>query len=153
MPVNFVGHFEVNIEKGRLALPAPVRDALPGDTEYLWVFCSTMFDCLALATDDGWNGFVEPYRNIRADDRVGMLMQQRLGNARRVRVDRQRRLVIPQSLLEWAGISDRCWVHGCVGRVELWAPDKWQEHEKRLLSTVSLVQAAGGAAPRASSAA
>jgi len=145
VPINFVGHFEVGLEKGRIALPAPIKDALPGETEYLWVFCSTMFDCLSLATDDGWNEFVEPYRNVRPDNRVGMLMQQRLGNARKVKVDKQKRIVVPQPLLDWAGISDRCWVHGCVGRMELWAPDRWEAHEKRSLSTASLAHAVGAA--------
>jgi len=138
MDIVFTGQYEAAVEEGRITLPSAMRAAMPQDTGSLWVFCG-IFPCLFLVTEDTWNKLSEPYQNVPLDDTRGMLVQQRIGTAKRVNIDRMGRMVIPQHLWDWAGISEKCWVRGCLRRVELWAPERLREHEANLLSVPSLL--------------
>ena len=56
-------------------------------------------------------------------------MRTLLSNASDTRLDKQGRIVIPQNLLDLAGIKKDVIVRGVLDKLEFWDPDRLAEYE------------------------
>ncbi len=128
MPLGqFLGQFQHNIdEKGRLAIPAKFRPLLADGL----VITKGVEKCLYVWDLEQWRQMSEKLGSLP-------LMQ---ANARRVtrhffsgatdtELDKLGRVVIPQFLREYAGLSDEVMVVGLRGRIEIWDKDAWNSEE------------------------
>jgi MraZ protein len=106
--------------KGRIFIPAKMRDEF-GAAAYVTL---SMDRCLSVYNEESWQGLVEkvnalPYVRQRK-------MRPLFAHAVRCELDAQGRILLPQSLRDWAGIVRNTTVVGCNNHAEIWDSDSWQ---------------------------
>ena len=125
----FTGTFEHTLDvKGRLALPAKLREAIPyqGDRS-VFVISRGHEGCLYLQTERDWesSGPVQPPNTAAAPSVVRKRDRLFFWFTDRVAVDTQGRILIPGPLKELAGITNNVVIAGVRNRIELWDKARW----------------------------
>lgn len=137
----FTGTYEHTIDtKNRLAIPADIRSqvqrevgATEGDAVFMYV---TLGDdqALSLYTEQG---FEQRARELDSSelDAEELLAYERLlfSLARRVEIDRQGRVRLPENLLKQAGLESEVVLLGVKDHLEVRSRRAWQEHVQRML--------------------
>ncbi|MFA5858305.1 MAG: division/cell wall cluster transcriptional repressor MraZ [Elusimicrobiota bacterium] len=119
-------------EKNRFILPARFN----GDTNKsaFMVLTAGTEQCLFLFNEFAWNNITERLQNMsqigeaehRAFKRVFFSM------AMEIKLDTQRRVLIPNMLLKFAGIKKNIMIIGVGDRIEVWTPEKWQLYRDKI---------------------
>ncbi len=121
----FLGQFQHNLDdKGRLMVPARYRDLLAAGA-----FITQGFDkCLMVMTDAYFKQVYERINNMNlADSTARMLRRLIISNAYPVEVDKVGRILVPQNLREFLGItSGELTVAGQGEYFEVWTPAEWK---------------------------
>ena len=121
----FLGQFQHNLDdKGRLMIPARYRDLLAAGA-----FITQGFDkCLMVMTDAYFKEVYERINNMNmADASARMLRRLILSNAYPVEVDKVGRILVPQNLREFLGVSSgELTVAGQGDYFEVWTPADWK---------------------------
>ena len=118
----FGGEFSVTLDDtGRIALPRRLRDLLDKDV----VLTRGEEKCLSLYTIEYWKDEMEK----KIFDSTNQFSQQdralrRLYGFSPVEIDRQGRILIPQNLRNYAGLTKECIVLGQREYIEIWAEDR-----------------------------
>lgn len=130
----FAGEFAHQLdEKGRLAIPAKFR---PRFKEGAVV---TRWDpeCLALFPAPEWEALnASIAARPRTDPAVVKFQRFLVASAHEADPDSQGRIVLPQHLRDWAGLSDEAIVVGVSRNLEVWQPDRWRAHLSDVESTI-----------------
>lgn len=131
----FLGEYQPNITEGaRIALPKRIRDQIEGKS----VILSRGFErCIFGYDKEDWLREAEKQVNLPISDvAVRTLKRYMFSGAADVEFDTQGRIVIPQSLKEYATIGKEIVVIGAGDHFEIWQSGNWQEHlgliEKKL---------------------
>lgn len=128
----FMGEYHPVIdEKGRVAVPAKLRKAF-GDSDKLVI--THGFDrCIMAFREADWKNFVEqkliPLSQGDAANRKRIRFL--LGGAVDCELDKQSRLIIPQYLQEYAGISKEVTILGVYDRFEIWAEAEYKKYKPK----------------------
>ncbi len=114
-------------EKGRLSLPARLREGLAG-TDF--VLTQGVDPCLWLFSPEEWESLSQ---KLMASTSIfqakSRLVQRRiLAPAQEVEVDKLGRISIPQSLREWAGLSKDCVILGITKYIEIWDAEAYRSY-------------------------
>jgi MraZ protein len=124
-------------EKNRLAIPARFRTELSSG----FYLTKGVDRCLYILTADGWSRLAERIRalpSMHADAR--RLQRHFFSGADHLVPDKLGRIVIPQSLREYAGLTGEIVIAGVHSRIELWAKGAWdaeQAHADEQTSAVA----------------
>ena len=116
------GEFQHNLDaKGRLFIPARLREEL-GDVFYVTL---SMERCLSAYSAESWRVFSDkvnsmPYIKQRK-------MRPLFAYAARCELDAQGRILLPQNLRNYAGLSKNVTVVGCNNHAEFWDSAAWEE--------------------------
>ena len=116
-------------DKNRLTLPAKLRAAFEEGV----VLARGLDGCLDAYPRAEWEKLVE---RIAALDSLGedarRMKRHFFGGASQGELDRQGRLVVPNSLLEYAGLGREVTVAGVHDHLEIWDRASWrrQEHDR-----------------------
>lgn len=116
-------------DKGRLIVPSSLR-AVPGRKLPLstFVLVGGLDGCLWLYAEEDWTHFEERLRKMSMGPKKQREFARAfLVGASKVAVDRQGRISIPSSLMSRAGLGKEAVLHGQVGRIEIWSPEKFQD--------------------------
>lgn len=124
----FLGEYELRIDsKGRLAIPAKLRDAFRGG-----LVVSRGFDkCLNIYTLSEWERVAEELVSLpttRLNPR--RVARFTFSGAFDVEPDRQGRIVMPPTLRQYAEISDEVVLVGVYTHLQVWATDLWAEEKQ-----------------------
>ena len=114
----FLGSFDhVLDEKGRTSLPKDFRPIIASADPP--PFLTAKPDCLAIYLEDEFNRLREAYAelNIAARERLERL---HLGNAQRLKADKQGRILIPPALRRLAHLDREIVFLGVGDRIEIW---------------------------------
>ncbi len=116
-------------DKGRIVIPASIRK-VPGRKQPLseFVLVGGLDGCLWLYAFEDWGHLEERLRALstgRAKQR--QFARAFLVGASKVAVDAQGRITIPPPLMSRAGLGKEAVLHGQVGRIELWSPERFRE--------------------------
>jgi len=122
----FIGEYSHNLdEKGRLAVPKKFRAILSKGA----VVTRGLDSCLFLYTKEEWKKLADklatlPFSqsNTRAFSRL------MLAGAMDVLLDKQGRIILPEYLRSFAGLTKEIVVAGLYNRLELWDQKKWMEY-------------------------
>jgi len=129
----FRGHFEHAIDaKGRTSLPARFRDVLAATGDARLVLTPSPFDpCLHLFPMKAWEEFEAKIAALpQFEPNVIKLRRLYLSAAVECEVDKQGRVLVPNSLRDHATLQkDVLWA-GMGAMVELWACEKWNEAQR-----------------------
>jgi len=107
--------------KGRIFVPAKLRDEL-GEVFFITL---SMDKCLCAYSSEAWQALSDkvnamPYVKQRR-------MRPIFAHAARCELDAQGRVLIPQSLRDFAGFTKNITVVGCNNHAELWDSEAWAE--------------------------
>ncbi len=125
----FVGTYEHSLDdKGRLVLPASLRNQLTGEG-----VISQIDRCLGIWTADGFKDVGDRMLgNIREGQARLDAMRAPASAADSAKPDTQGRIVIPQRLREFAGLSTNVVVIGAFDHIEIWDAERWRTSRPEL---------------------
>jgi len=115
------GEYQHNLDaKGRLFIPAKLREDL-GDVFFVTI---SMDRCLSAYSGENWETFsakvnAMPYVKQRK-------MRPLFANAAKCELDAQGRVLLPQNLRDYAGLSKNVTVVGANNHAEFWDSETWQ---------------------------
>ncbi|MET0728513.1 MAG: division/cell wall cluster transcriptional repressor MraZ [Acidimicrobiales bacterium] len=126
----FIGTYEHGLDdKGRMVLPAKFRSQL-GETGVV----AKLDGCLGLWTPEDFKDVlvvfedaVEEAETPEARKRAMGAYRRFVGDALEVNPDQQGRIVINQTLRDYAGLGSEIVIKGLVRRAEIWNRDTWFE--------------------------
>lgn len=115
------GEYQHTIDsKGRLFIPARLRDELGG----VFFLTLSMDKCLSAYSAESWQAF---------SDKVNMMpyvkqrkMRPLFAYAAKCELDGQGRILIPQNLRDFAGLTKNVTIVGCNNHAELWCSQNWK---------------------------
>ena len=114
-------------------IPAKFRSKL-GERFYL---TRGMHGCLWIFSDEEWREFQQMMTPESLLDSRGLKLERFfVGSAVECIPDAHGRIFIPQSLREYAGITDEVWIVGLGNKVEIWSSERWKEFNKALTDEV-----------------
>lgn len=121
----FMGEYNHTIDaKGRLIVPSRFREKLGEE----FVVTKGLDDCLFVYPLDEWAHIEEAFRKVpltnkKARDFVRFFF----AGAASCEVDKQGRILLPQSLRTYAGLEKEIVSAGVLNRVEIWDKEKWEQ--------------------------
>jgi len=128
----FRGQYEHTMDaKGRVSLPARFREVLSelastSENAERVVLTRTFQKCLVLYPMEQWMNFEEKVRQLpQFDPRVQQLKRVYIAGAIECSLDSHGRVLVPQSMREFAGFErDLIWI-GQLDTMELWSRSRW----------------------------
>jgi len=131
-----VGQYSSKIgAKRRVAIPVKFRQ----DLGQKFIITRWYEGCLVLTSMANWDKLLNRAtkraelitKNVRETDRF------LLGSAYEIEPDKQGRVVIPQTLVQYAMLTKTTKFVGLGDRVEVWDEKQWEKREKRILENAA----------------
>ena len=131
----FMGEFHHNIDdKARLVVPSKFRVEL-GDT---FIVTRGLEGCLFVYSKEEWGRLVEKLRKLPFTKKDARTFNRFfMSSASTLEFDKQGRINIPSSLINYAGLQKECTIIGVNDRLEIWATDKFNSLIEDNLSAIS----------------
>lgn len=128
--------------KGRLAIPTRYRDRLTESCAGKLVATISLMDrCLSVHPFPDWQRIEDEIKALPAlDPEVRAISHLLIGHATECDLDGHGRILLPQSLRDFASLDKRVHMVGQVRKFELWNEDAWNERRENLLSQVGNLQ-------------
>lgn len=122
----FMGEYNHTIDaKGRLIIPAKFRELL--GTEF--ILTRGLDGCLFIYPVDEWKAFEQKLRALPLTNKNARTFSRFfVAGAAMCELDRQGRVLVPQTLREFAGLEKDVVLTGNLDRIEVWSKDKWSEN-------------------------
>ncbi|MGE4483595.1 MAG: division/cell wall cluster transcriptional repressor MraZ [Oscillospiraceae bacterium] len=105
--------------KGRLFIPAKLREEL-GDIFYVTL---SMEKCLSAYSSESWDKFMEKIKAMPKTKQIKM--RPMFAHAAKCELDGQGRILLPQALRDFAGLTKNVAVVGSGECTEFWDADEW----------------------------
>ncbi|MCD6532311.1 division/cell wall cluster transcriptional repressor MraZ [bacterium] len=126
----FTGRYQHKLDaKGRIALPAKMREAGKGIAYSEFVVTKGLGGCLAVFPTEKFEEFVNNFdpEDLEVEQTLNFY-REFVSWAHFVPVDGQGRINIPAELLEYAGIKKDVLILGIVDWIELWDPERYKQN-------------------------
>ena len=122
----FMGEYNHIIDaKGRLIIPAKFRELLGEE----FVLTKGLDGCLFIYPMDEWEAFEEKLRALPLTNKNARAFSRFfVAGATTCELDKQGRILVPQTLREFAGLEKDVVLTGNLNRVEVWSKEKWSEN-------------------------
>lgn len=129
----FKGWHERTIdEKGRVSIPSKFRDILVGKYNGEAVITCDFDPCLVIYPLKKWDEFEKKVSLLpQFSKAVVDLKRVYISAAQECEIDRQGRIIIPQTLRDYAGLIRDLMVVGQTTTIQIWASEKWAEYLAR----------------------
>ena len=125
----FIGEYKHNLDdKGRLAVPQKFRAKLSEGA----VITRGLDNCLFLYTKEEWEKLASQLAALpisQANTRAFARLM--LAGAMDVSLDKQGRVILPDYLRKYAGVSKKVVVAGLYNRLELWDEEQWEAYKTK----------------------
>ncbi|HEX9502711.1 MAG TPA: division/cell wall cluster transcriptional repressor MraZ [Patescibacteria group bacterium] len=123
----FIGEYTISMDaKGRIAVPAKFRNLLNAAA----VVTRGLDKSLFLYPRSEWEAIAGKLAALplsKANSRAFSRLM--LAGAYDVELDKQGRMMIPEYLRKFAGLSKKVVVAGLYNRIEIWNEDAWNEYK------------------------
>lgn len=121
--IMFIGEYNHNIDtKGRIIIPSRFRDEL-NDT---FIITRGLDKCLFVYPKQEWDKLVNTIKSLPFTKKKNRDFQRFfLSGATECEIDKQGRVNISNSLVNYAKIEKECVVVGVNERLEIWSQDEW----------------------------
>ena len=126
--IGFLGEYEVTLDaKGRFLLPAGFKKQLE-DGANQFVINRGIEACLSLYPMQSWEPiFSEVSKLNDFDPKVRQFRRYFLNGATTVELDAAGRLLLPKSLMEYAGLEKVAVLVSAVNKIEIWDKTKYTQ--------------------------
>ncbi|HCW91380.1 MAG TPA: cell division/cell wall cluster transcriptional repressor MraZ [Marinobacter sp.] len=126
---NFLGSHAINMDaKGRLAIPARVREELADTCEGRIVLTANADEerCLLLYPEPEWEELQPKIQALpNMNKAVRRLQRLLLGQATRLELDSNGRILVPPPLRSYARLEKKLMLIGQGKKFELWSEERW----------------------------
>ena len=121
----FMGEYNHTIDaKGRLIIPSKFRELLGEE----FVLTRGLDGCLYIYPMDEWESFEMKLRSLPLTNKNARTFSRFfVAGATTCELDRQGRILLPQTLREFAGLDKDVVLAGMLNRIEIWSKAKWME--------------------------
>jgi len=116
-------------DKGRIAIPAKFRKTLSDGV----VITRGLDACLYLYPLEEWTKLADKLAKLpinQADSRAFARLM--LAGASHAEIDSQGRVLLPEYLRKYSGISSKAVIIGIYNRAEIWDENRWQEYRGKV---------------------
>lgn len=122
----FMGEYNHSVDtKGRLIIPSRFRDEL-GDE---FVVTKGLDGCLFVFPQNEWQTFEEKLKALPLTNKSARQFARFfVAGATPCELDKQGRILLPQTLREFAGLEKDVVLTGMLNRIEIWSKAKWTEN-------------------------
>lgn len=131
----FMGEFHHSIDdKARLVLPSKFRDEL-GD---IFIITRGLEGCLFVYSKNEWINIVSKLKELpftKKDARA--FLRFFLSGAIECQVDKQGRVALPSSLVNYADLKNKCVVIGVNDRLEIWSEEAFNNYFNQNINNIS----------------
>ncbi|MDB4949234.1 MAG: MraZ protein [Gemmatimonadetes bacterium] len=112
-------------DKGRLSLPSSFRREA---SDRPLVLVNVFPDALTLYPEEAWSEVEKRLRELlRLQPQSRAFVLKTTANAVEVTPDKAGRILVPQRLLDAAGIAGTALLVGAIDRIELWSPERFRD--------------------------
>jgi MraZ protein len=132
----FLGEYQPNLTDGsRLALPKKLREQILGDE----VVLSRGFEkCIFVYDKQDWiNESQKQIDNPITDSKTRDLRRYMFAGATDSKLDSQGRIIVPTTLLSYAGIDKDITVIGAGDHIEIWNTNNWNEYFENVSNSLT----------------
>lgn len=126
----FQGSQSINVDaKGRLAVPSRYREVLSAVCEGRLVVTANPYDrCLNIYPEPQWQEVKSKIEALpNSNKKVRRLQRLVLGNASELEMDSNGRLLLPQTLRDYACLDKKVMLVGLGEKAELWSEQSWND--------------------------
>lgn len=126
----FRGQFTYSIDnKGRISIPAKLRKHIAREANDTFIITRGTTTCIDLYPLDQWQRYEEKFLKLNSFDPaeakfIRMIMQYANDDT----LDSQSRILIPQSLINFAQIEKEVLILGVLQKIEVWNPKIYEEY-------------------------
>ena len=122
----FMGEYNHTIDaKGRLIIPSKFREQLGEE----FVLTKGLDGCLSIYPMNEWEAFEEKLRALPLTNKNARTFSRFfVAGATTCELDKQGRILVPQTLREFAGLEKDVVLTGNLNRIEVWSKEKWSEN-------------------------
>ena len=135
----FRGESTLSVDaKGRMAVPARYRERLSEQCGGRVIITISLLDrCLTVYPFPDWQRIEADLKNLPAlDPKAQAIRHLLIGHANECELDGQGRILIPQTLREFAELGKQVKLVGQGTKFELWDDDAWARRREELLGQV-----------------
>ena len=120
-----IGEYEHSLDvKGRLILPSKIRE----DMGEKFIITKGLDKCLFGFSQTEWANFEEKLKTLPLTNKNARTFSRFfVAGATTCELDRQGRILVPQTLREFAGLEKDVVLTGNLNRIEVWSKEKWNE--------------------------
>lgn len=112
-------------EKGRVIIPSKFRNEL-GETFYIG---KGLDKCLFVYPIETWVEFVGKLRNLSTfNKQERFFLRQFVSGFSECSFDKQGRILVPPTLIEFSGLNNEASIIGVIDRIEIWNKDSWHDY-------------------------
>jgi MraZ protein len=127
-------------EKGRLNIPAKLREQIKTDHESPLILTLGFDQALYLYPMDVWKKIEDQLLTLNSlSPEVRQFQRMILGNSDEVELDSQGRIIISPVLRKEAGLSKNIVIAGMLQRVEIWDKEKYESYHAQSAQTLELL--------------
>ena len=125
----FIGEYEVTLDpKGRFLLPAGIKKQLPESDSHSFIINRGFEKCLSLYPMKSWKPIYSDISNLNQfDPQARQFTRYFLNGATQVEFDSANRILIPKSLMEYAGLERDIVLVSAVNKIEIWDINKYKQ--------------------------
>jgi len=147
-----LGEYEYTVDdRGRLAIPARLREPFLSGL----VLARGLEPCIVVYPTARWNGLADRMTDLPPNSTDARRWQRAIfPSAFQAELDRQGRVLLPQTLRDYAGIEANVVIIGMHSTLEIWSRDAWRteqallnEQAASIAEAVSLPVGQAGLAP------
>lgn len=121
----FLGTYNYTIdEKGRITIPTKLRADLGAE----FIITRGLDGCLAIYPRKAWDIIISKYKDLPNIQNARNFLRFILSSASACNLDKQGRLGISSSLLQFAEIKKECVIIGVDECLEIWSKEKWEAY-------------------------
>lgn len=124
--------------KGRLFIPAKFREELG----YTFVITKGLSHCLSVYPMEEWERF-EQKINALPTKQARSLQLFFIASAQDCELDAQGRVLVPQKLRDYAGLSKNTVIAGMTDHIEIWDENEWNAMDLTPESIAGIMEQAG----------
>lgn len=130
----FMGQYSHTIdEKGRIIIPAKIRNDLGNN----FIVTRGLDGCLFIYSNTEWTNIINKYKELPDSKDKRSFMRVFLSGATVCEYDKQGRINIPQSLIDYANLTKECMIVGVFDRLEIWSKENWDNFIKNNSANLS----------------
>ena len=122
--IMFMGEYNHAIDdKGRIIIPSKLRNDLGNN----FIITRGLDGCLFIYSSNEWTNIINKYKSLPDTKDKRSFMRVFLSGATVCDYDKQGRINIPSSLINYAKLNRECIIVGVFDRLELWSKESWNE--------------------------